>query len=121
MVQAPLLSLAAVVQGLAERGHEGLPGAPPPRSNATNGKDAPRPFRGCCSTYLTTRVSVGDVLWIAAKPSSFRLPKRATTPVVMIGAGTGLAPFRAFVREFRAEKGVRTKTHLYFGCYREDE
>mmetsp|Transcript_24403 Transcript_24403/g.56238 ORF Transcript_24403/g.56238 Transcript_24403/m.56238 type:complete len:691 (+) Transcript_24403:83-2155(+) len=83
--------------------------------------EEPRKFCGACSTMLCTRTAVGDKLWIAVKASRFRLPRSKATPVVMIGAGTGLAPFRAFVREFRAEGGVRSRTSLYFGCWRADQ
>lgn len=44
-----------------------------------------------------------------------------SAPIVMLGAGTGLAPFRGFVREFRAEGAARTQTELFFGCRRHDE
>jgi sulfite reductase alpha subunit-like flavoprotein len=39
----------------------------------------------------------------------------------MIGAGTGMAPFRGFIQEFKAEGGKRTKTMFFFGCRRSDE
>lgn len=81
----------------------------------------PRRFRGLCSEMLCARTTKGEKLWIAARASSFRLPKRTTTPIIMLGAGTGLAPFRGFVREFMAEKGSRSKTVLFFGCTRSDE
>ena len=81
----------------------------------------PRRFRGLCSEMLCARTTRGEKLWIAARASSFRLPKRTTTPIIMLGAGTGLAPFRGFVREFMAEKGSRSKTVLFFGCTRSDE
>jgi len=58
---------------------------------------------------------------ILARPSSFRLPKRTTTPIVMLGAGTGVAPFHAFLREFVSEGGVRPNTVLFFGCQKSTE
>merc|ERR1712190_28102 len=70
---------------------------------------------------LCTRTSPGDKLWVSVKSSSFRLPRRASIPIVMIGAGTGIVPFRAFIREFHAEAGVRTHTLLIFGCTKRDE
>ena len=81
----------------------------------------PRRFRGLCSEMLCLRTTKGEKLWIAARGSSFRLPKRTTTPIIMLGAGTGLAPFRGFVREFMSEKGSRSKTVLFFGCTKSDE
>mmetsp|Transcript_26102 Transcript_26102/g.81083 ORF Transcript_26102/g.81083 Transcript_26102/m.81083 type:complete len:692 (-) Transcript_26102:25-2100(-) len=120
MVQEQLPSLAEVLQGLAARGH------PAPRAAATLerlGEAAarqPRRFRGLCSTMLCTGTAVGQKLWVAARASSFRLPRRSSTPIVMVGAGTGVAPFRAFVREFRAESAVRASTLLFFGCTKQD-
>eukprot|EP00123_Amoebidium_parasiticum_P011579 comp20798_c0_seq1/m.27359 comp20798_c0_seq1/g.27359 ORF comp20798_c0_seq1/g.27359 comp20798_c0_seq1/m.27359 type:complete len:683 (-) comp20798_c0_seq1:208-2256(-) len=55
---------------------------------------------GVCSTYLSDRVGLGGKvpLFISAN-HNFRLPKDPTTPIIMIGPGTGLAPFRAFLQE----------------------
>jgi len=82
---------------------------------------APRSFRGVCSSMLCCDVAVGDRLWVVSRPSTFRLPRRTTIPIVMVGAGTGVAPFRAFAREFRAEQGIRKKTTLFFGCTKSDQ
>mmetsp|Transcript_49321 Transcript_49321/g.78022 ORF Transcript_49321/g.78022 Transcript_49321/m.78022 type:complete len:688 (-) Transcript_49321:87-2150(-) len=117
MVQENLSRLAELVDGLATRGH------PAPHSQALleqSGSNS-RLFRGLCSTALCTSVEKGDKLWIYARASSFRLPRKNTTPIIMIAAGTGMAPFRGFLREFKSEGGVRTKTILFFGCRRENE
>jgi len=117
IVQEDLSNLATVLEDLAKRGHS------PPRGAAlleSRGQSA-RLFRGLCSAALCTRTEKGDKLWINARASTFRLPRRSVVPVIMIGAGTGMAPFRGFIREFRAEGGVRTKTILFFGCRRSDE
>src|SRR3546814_1024511 len=59
-----------------------------------------------CSTYLADRVGEGDRVGVfVSKNNSFRLPADDTTPVVMIGPGTGIAPFRAFLHERRAQIG----------------
>lgn len=118
MVQEPLPGLAEVLRGLQERGHA-APGAA--AADATTGAAETRRFRGSCSTMLCTRTAPGDKLWVQARASSFRLPRRTTTPVIMVGAGTGVAPFRAFAREFRAENGARENTLLFFGCTKQSE
>jgi len=120
MVQESLPSIADLLEGLGLRGHN------PPRAAEyleRLGEQAKRSrtFLGSCSTMLCTRVSCGEKLWITARASSFRLPRRTSPPIVMIGAGTGIAPFRGFVREFVCEKGVRAKTKLIFGCTKQNE
>ena len=52
-------------------------------------------------------------------PSTFRLPVLAKTPIVMVAAGTGIAPFRGFIQErARVASTAREvgKTLLFFGC-----
>lgn len=46
--------------------------------------------------------------------SAFRLPQQGDTPVIMIGAGTGIAPFRAFLQQ-RAAQGAEGRNWLIFG------
>lgn len=61
---------------------------------------------------------------IYVRKSQFRLPFKASTPVIMIGPGTGLAPFRGFVQErnFLCQEGKQVgDTILYFGCRRKTE
>ena len=56
---------------------------------------------------------------IYVRRSQFRLPNRVQTPVIMVGPGTGVAPFRGFVQEraLQKEQGKPVgETHLYFGC-----
>lgn len=81
-------------------------------------------FRGAASSYLQM-VQPGDRLTVAlASPAeAFRLPAENSTPVVMIAAGSGIAPFRAFVqaRMERAWNGeLAGDTVLFFGCRRQD-
>ncbi len=70
---------------------------------------------GVCSTLLADRVEVGDRLPIYIHPNQkFRLPKDPAASVIMIGPGTGVAPFRAFLHDRRAT-GATGKNWLFFG------
>ena len=69
---------------------------------------------GAASTQLVDRLQVGDKVSVfVEKNSRFRLPK-ADVPLIMIGPGTGVAPFRAFVEE-RVERGASGDNWLFFG------
>lgn len=70
---------------------------------------------GVCSTLFADRTSVGDSLPIYIQPNKkFRLPQAADAPIIMIGPGTGIAPFRAFLHERRA-LGCTGRNWLFFG------
>lgn len=70
---------------------------------------------GVCSTLLSDRVSVGDRLPIYIQPNKrFRLPQDPSAPIIMIGPGTGIAPFRGFLHERRAT-GATGRNWLFFG------
>ena len=74
-----------------------------------------RSRKGVTSTYLADRRKVGDTARIYVKPNRhFGLPADGATPIIMIGAGTGVAPYRGFVEE-RAENGDTGKSWLFFG------
>ena len=61
-------------------------------------------YLGGASGYLNRRLEAGDEVDIFIEPSAhFRLPQDAQTPIIMIGAGTGIAPFRAFMQKRDAE------------------
>ena len=72
------------------------------------------PRHGVCSTYLADR-SPSDEIAIYLRPSSnFRPPSDPQTPMIMIGPGTGIAPFRGFLQERRA-LGHTGPNWLFFG------
>jgi sulfite reductase (NADPH) flavoprotein alpha-component len=70
---------------------------------------------GACSTYLADRIDIdSQVSVFIEKNLAFKLPENDETPVILVGAGTGVAPYRAFLqhREANNQKG---KTWLFFG------
>ena len=70
---------------------------------------------GVASGQVANRIEIGDKLAVYVhKNPNFKLPTNDETPIIMIGAGTGVAPFRSFVEE-RAERGVTGKSWLFFG------
>jgi sulfite reductase (NADPH) flavoprotein alpha-component len=70
---------------------------------------------GAASSYLATRGAGDDTVNVFIEPNErFRLPKDPSRDVIMIGPGTGVAPFRAFVQE-RAETGASGRNWLFFG------
>ena len=70
---------------------------------------------GVCSTLFADRTDVGDKLPIYIQPNKkFRLPQANDASMIMIGPGTGIAPFRAFLHERRA-LGATGRNWLFFG------
>ncbi len=70
---------------------------------------------GVASSMLADRSPPGTELEVYLHPSpDFRLPASAEVPIVMIGPGTGVAPYRAFLEE-REHAGARGKSWLFFG------
>jgi sulfite reductase (NADPH) flavoprotein alpha-component len=70
---------------------------------------------GVCSSFLADRVAVGDEVRVFVERNEyFKLPQEQATDIIMVGAGTGIAPFRAFVEE-RAELGASGRNWLLFG------
>jgi sulfite reductase (NADPH) flavoprotein alpha-component len=71
--------------------------------------------KGVASTYLCERLQAGRALPVYVQAGhGFRLPQDPHTPIVMIGPGTGIAPFRAFLQE-RQAGGQAGKSWLFFG------
>ncbi|WP_145931743.1 NADPH-dependent assimilatory sulfite reductase flavoprotein subunit [Yersinia bercovieri] len=74
-----------------------------------------RPRAGGASGYLADRLAVDDDIRIFIEHNdNFRLPANPETPVIMIGPGTGIAPFRAFMQQ-REAIGASGKNWLLFG------
>ncbi|MGB8400908.1 sulfite reductase subunit alpha [Bradyrhizobium sp.] len=75
---------------------------------------------GLASTFLAERIQPGDEVKIyVQKAHGFALPQDPKTPIIMIGPGTGIAPFRAFLLDRRAT-GASGKNWLFFGHQRSD-
>tara|TARA_Y200000002_G_scaffold343203_1_gene315543 strand:- start:17 stop:1189 length:1173 start_codon:yes stop_codon:yes gene_type:complete len=72
-----------------------------------------RKRKGVCSSYLAERV--GDSIPCYFHPNkNFKLPEESDKPIIMVGPGTGIAPFRAFIEERKAI-GATGKNWLFFG------
>ncbi|EGG23834.1 NADPH-cytochrome-P450 oxidoreductase [Cavenderia fasciculata] len=70
---------------------------------------------GVASTHMSDRLKIGDQCSIFVNNNpDFRLPSDPSTPIIMIGPGTGIAPFVAFIQE-RVKIGATGENHLYFG------
>jgi NADPH-ferrihemoprotein reductase len=82
-----------------------------------------RIHNGVASSWLA-KLKPGAQVPVFIRQSSFKLPKDPLTPVIMVGPGTGIAPFRGFIQERAAllSKGTNLGPGaLYFGCRREDQ
>lgn len=70
---------------------------------------------GHCSGYMGGRLNAGDKVKVFIdRNSRFKLPQDSETPVIMVGPGTGIAPFRAFIQQKELEEN-RGKSWLFFG------
>ena len=74
-----------------------------------------REKKGVCSTFISDMWDEGATAGVYFHHNkNFKLPKDGSLPVIMIGPGTGIAPFRAFIEE-RAATGATGKNWLFFG------
>lgn len=69
---------------------------------------------GVCSTFLADRAVNAEIPLFVQKATHFRPPRDATIPMIMVGPGTGIAPFRAFLQQ-REATGATGKNWLFFG------
>ena len=78
-------------------------------------KNKKRDYNGVCSTYLADDCNEKEKIKIFFTPNkSFRLPEDKDKDIIMIGPGTGIAPFRAFLQE-REVTNSSGKNWLFFG------
>lgn len=74
-----------------------------------------RDHLGVCSTFLADRVTANGTAGVFVSPNkAFRIPANDDAPMIMVGPGTGVAPFRAFLEE-RQMRGAKGKNWLFFG------
>ncbi|TYP76396.1 assimilatory sulfite reductase (NADPH) flavoprotein subunit [Paenibacillus methanolicus] len=74
-----------------------------------------RERKGVCSVYAAERLQPGDTVPVYIQPNdNFKLPEDPSTPIIMVGPGTGIAPFRSFMQE-REESGAEGPSWLFFG------
>ena len=82
-------------------------------------------YKGICSNYLAGR-RAGETIQATVRETKagFRLPDEASVPIIMVGPGTGLAPFRGFLQERAALKAKGASlgpAMLFFGCRHPDQ
>lgn len=79
-----------------------------------------RERKGVASTFLADRVGDAEFVKVFVQPShGFKPPANGDTPMIMVGPGTGIAPFRAFLEE-RLVTGAKGKNWLFFGDQKKD-
>lgn len=76
---------------------------------------ADRPHNGVCSTYLADIAEEGEAVQCYFSPNkNFAVPEDNDLPIIMVGPGTGIAPFRAFLEE-REARNAKGENWLFFG------
>ncbi len=123
-VTADLNGLAALMSPLAPRLYSiaSSQNAHPDQVHLTVGKATrlvgDRVRKGVASTMFSDRASAGEEVRVFVQPThGFKLPADKSTPIIMVGPGTGIAPFRAFVQE-RVAQQATGESWLFFGDQR---
>ncbi|XP_034233950.1 NADPH-dependent diflavin oxidoreductase 1 [Thrips palmi] len=79
-----------------------------------------KPRLGLCSNWLAS-LKPGNAVNLWLQKGSLRFPSKQDVPVVMIGPGTGVAPFRSYIHQRNSEGTASAEIlHLYFGCRKKD-
>lgn len=74
-----------------------------------------RERKGVCSIFTAERLQPGDTVSVYVQQNAnFKLPEDSNAPIIMVGPGTGIAPFRSFMQE-REEIGAAGPSWLFFG------
>jgi sulfite reductase alpha subunit-like flavoprotein len=103
-------SLDAVLKTLQEKGLAAADTKSPERSQR---------FFGACSSWLNSRLKSGAAVFAKTHASPLTLPKE-DVPIIMIGAGAGVAPFKGFWDELR-KSSKTAPAMLFFGCRHPDK
>ena len=74
--------------------------------------------KGVCSSFMAERADNTPMPVYPSSAKHFHLPEDGNTPLIMIGPGTGVAPFRAFLQD-RQATGAKGRNWLFFGAQRE--
>jgi len=110
MTSHDLSGLGELCQALQSAGC--LPADAKPPSERTR-------FFGTCSHWLATRLRSGAMVLAKTRPSALHLPSK-DVPVMMVGSGAGVAPFRGFWEELR-RGAQKAPASLFFGCRNADQ